>query len=396
MESGHWSMCRVASESRSAVSSPNDRHRAAFYLVDWLPPDFGAVGQYAVLFAREMARTGSQVRLIGLSSQPRTTDREEFGSGGSLEIRRLCIKRFDKSKPSSRLLWAATSNLRLVWEVVRDKNAYRADLLFTGSPPFMLFFAYLARWLRKTRLIYRITDFYPEVLFAAWGRRPALLAIFERATWCLRRGVDEFQVLGEDQRGLLLAGGVQPERIVLKRDICPVALTGTDRPAPLPRGLEGRKVLLYSGNLGVAHEVETVVKGLAWHYSSGSGRFALWLNASGSGVEPLINGLKAAGIPVALTEPVPLEELPSLFASADAHLVTLKTSFSGYVVPSKIYACLASRRPIVFVGPKSSDVHLLCSREQSLRYEHVNAGDAEGFSGALERLASVEKEASYV
>ena len=28
------------------------------YICDWLPPDFGAVGQYAVLFARQWASDG--------------------------------------------------------------------------------------------------------------------------------------------------------------------------------------------------------------------------------------------------------------------------------------------------------------------------------------------------
>jgi hypothetical protein len=359
-----------------------------FYLVDWLPPDFGAVGQYAVLFSREMARDGRDVRLIGLSSQYWKSDRECFDSGGVLQIRRLRAMPFNKAKQSSRLTWAIRSNIRLIWEVVKDGDAYGAELLFTGSPPFMLFFAFLARWLRGTRLVYRITDFYPEVLFAAWGRRPGFFTIFERVTWYFRRRVDEFQVLGEDQRRLLLAGGIPPERIVLRRDVSPIAMTASSKPAICPAGLEGRKVLLYSGNLGVAHEVETVVRGLARHYRRGSGQFGLWLNASGSGVQLLTEGLSAAGIPFATTQPVPLEELSGVLAAADAHLITLKPSFSGYVLPSKIYACLNSQRPIVFVGPESSDVHLLCSRERSLQYEHVNVGDVEGFALALDRLAN--------
>ena len=51
--------------------------------------------------------------------------------------------------------------------------------------------------------------------------------------------------------------------------------------------------------------------------------------------------------------------------AADAHLVTLRPQFSGIVLPSKIYACLATRRPIVFVGPQSSDVHLLCLKARA-------------------------------
>ena len=42
--------------------------RRLVYICDWLPPDFGAVGQYAVLFAREWASEGWAVTLVGLTS----------------------------------------------------------------------------------------------------------------------------------------------------------------------------------------------------------------------------------------------------------------------------------------------------------------------------------------
>src|SRR5262249_47060362 len=38
------------------------------YICDWLPPDFGAVGQYSEIFAREWARDGWAVILVGLTS----------------------------------------------------------------------------------------------------------------------------------------------------------------------------------------------------------------------------------------------------------------------------------------------------------------------------------------
>jgi len=34
------------------------------YVVDWLPPDFGAVGQYGLIFARELAESGRRVYLL--------------------------------------------------------------------------------------------------------------------------------------------------------------------------------------------------------------------------------------------------------------------------------------------------------------------------------------------
>jgi len=39
-------------------------------------PDFGAVGQYALLFGREMANTGMTVSLIGLTAGTGKTNRK--------------------------------------------------------------------------------------------------------------------------------------------------------------------------------------------------------------------------------------------------------------------------------------------------------------------------------
>jgi|SRR5215213_6620543 len=81
-------------------------------------------------------------------------------------------------------------------------------------------------------------------------------------------------------------------------------------------------------------------------------------------------------------------QLTGVLMAADAHLVTLRPQFSGIVLPSKIYGCLASRRPIVFIGPQSSDVHRLCLENAgTLSYRHVNPGDPVAFAAALELLA---------
>ena len=80
--------------------------------------------------------------------------------------------------------------------------------------------------------------------------------------------------------------------------------------------------------------------------------------------------------------------LAGLLEAPDGHLVTLTDSFVGYVMPSKIYACIESKRPIIFCGSAESDVDLL-AREAVPRgdYWRVSCGDPAGFASALEALA---------
>jgi hypothetical protein len=131
----------------------------------------------------------------------------------------------------------------------------------------------------------------------------------------------------------------------------------------------------------------TFVEAYRRHHLQGSGRFVLWLNAVGAAVSNVERALAAHRLPYIAGRPVPLEELASLLVTPDAHLITLSNEFVGYVLPSKVHACVASGKPVLFVGSERSDVHELCASGMSAAYERVEAGDVTGCVDALERLA---------
>jgi hypothetical protein len=293
---------------------------------------------------------------------------------------------YDRSNLRRRLLWTLSTNLRLLRRAWRFARCVE-EILFTGSPPFFLHFIVPANLLLRKRLTYRITDFHPECLIAELGREPWWLRWFRRWTIFLRRRVDRFEVLGEDQRRRLHEIGIPDERIVLRRDGPPVEIAPDTEPLPRPAELREKAVLLYSGNFGVAHDDATFIAGYERHHREGSGRVVLWLNATGAKAIRVEAELRRRGLPVYRTQPVPIEELARLLVTPDAHLITLRDPFVGYVLPSKVYGCLASGRPILFVGSAASDVHLLCARERTdFSYWRVETGDAEGVREALERI----------
>jgi hypothetical protein len=359
--------------------------RRVVIVADWLPPDFGAVGQYMQMRARHFAERGHDVTLVGLSSEAASTVREPRGAGSLTEIR-LRTSPVPRGSLVARLLWTIRTNLRLVWAAFGPMRA--ADgILFTGSPPFLIHLLVPLRFLWRGRLVYRITDFHPECLIAARDRPSRALGALQRLTNFWRRRVDRFEVLGEDQMRRLRDGaGIPPQRIALVRDGSPVVFTESQAREPVPDELGGACVLLYSGNYGIAHEVETFVEGYRLHHRSGSGRVRLWLCATGAGAEEVVARLSALRLPFHRSRPVPLERLPGLLQAPDAHLVVLKDAFVGFVMPSKIYACLASRKPLVFVGSAESDVDLL-ARASGLPHWRVSCGDPEALAASLEALA---------
>jgi hypothetical protein len=359
--------------------------RKILYICDWLPPDFGAVGQYGLLSARRLAENGAEVVLGGLSSKGSSETCERHGDG-ALKIIRLSAAPYRKDRLAERLLWTVRTNTRLVGRLLHAMR-WADDVLITGSPPMLLHWIAPLNVLLRKRLIYRITDFHPECLMAARGRRSAPLSIVYRLTLFWRRRVDAFEVLGHDQRRRLEDIGIPAERIRIERDSSPVPIPPCTPALPRPDSSKGKVLLLYSGNWGVAHDHQTFIEAYRLHHQEGTGRVVLWLNALGTKARVVADALSGLGLPLARGTPLPLDQLAQLLVTPDAHLITLSDSFVGFALPSKVYGCIASRKPILFVGSAGSDVHLLCSEGVESCYQRVDVGDVETCVSSLERLA---------
>src|SRR5262249_2699745 len=354
------------------------------YVCDWLPPDFGAVGQYAVLFARQWASEGWTVTLVGLTSDPSRRQTAEPVGDGSVEVLRVHRRTYKKQKFVARLVWTVVSNILLLCAALGAMR--RADaVLCTGSPPLMVHFIAPLNLLLRKRLIYRITDFHPECLIAERGRSGLIIDVLLRVTRFWRRHIDAFEVLGLDQARRLAESGIAESRIRLKRDPSPVEFATGIVPLSLPEELRGGAgVILYSGNWGVAHEENTFIDAYSHYIRQSKRGLRFWLNATGAKAHRVERQLRARGVPIYRSSLVPLEDLPRLLIAVDVHLITLRDPFVGYVLPSKIHACIESGKQVLFVGSERSDIHLLARRAlPSGQYHRVDVGDVDGLVGAL-------------
>ena len=356
---------------------------------DWIPPEFGAVGQYQMARAREAAASGRRVTLIGLG-QVQNRSHEQLGEG-ELTILRVARKAPDKKSLISRGLWALSVNfslLRALAEATRGDP--RCEIKVTGSPPFLSYLVLLWVRFRRRRVIYRITDFYPETVFAAgkalWLR--PLTPLFHG----LRRRADCIEALSDCQKRRLAESGVPSDRITVVRDGSPVTFSAETLPAGRPFAADDI-VLLYSGNLGVAHDWRTFAEAYRRHVHEGPNRVRLWLNAVGAGVAPLRFFCDKHGLPVHVSPPSSLEALAGVLRAPDAHLVLLGDPFWGYVIPSKIYGCIESGRPCLYVGPQESDIHMMLAADP--RHSSLRNGEVDGVVAALLRLKQEPTSANY-
>lgn len=113
-------------------------------------------------------------------------------------------------------------------------------------------------------------------------------------------------------------------------------------------------VFLYSGNVGLGHAITPFLDAACRLTSTPCLRWAF----TGEGRRLGEVAEFIAGHPDVRVECLPYADAADLRAhlcSADIHLVSLKDSWEGLIMPSKLQAAFAVGRPVLFVGPADSD-----------------------------------------
>jgi glycosyltransferase involved in cell wall biosynthesis len=139
---------------------------------------------------------------------------------------------------------------------------------------------------------------------------------------------------------------------------------------------------MYSGNIGRAHDVETLIG--AVRILGGRADIGFVFVGEGARKTDLQAGLR--GLPnVRFATYQPRERLADSLAAADVHLVTLVPQACGLLEPYKAHGAMAAGRPVLFVGPASSE---LAATIQAKGCGRVLAnGDAAGLAAAIAGLA---------
>jgi glycosyltransferase involved in cell wall biosynthesis len=152
-------------------------------------------------------------------------------------------------------------------------------------------------------------------------------------------------------------------------------------PLPFPAGKP--LCILYSGNLGLAHDVATI-RGVMERLA---GQPDLLFVFAGGGLErrELIDFCQERGITnVSFRSYVRQQDLGASLAECHVGLVTQKPETLGAVVPSKTYGLMAAGRPVLHIGPAAATPALLIRRfDCGWQFE---CGDNAGVSALLTRL----------
>ena len=267
---------------------------------------------------------------------------------------------------------------------LRGLTVRKADVVVSmTTPPLISLLGASLKLLRGSRHFIWEQDLYPEIAVDLGYIKKGGLA--HRITGMLadlvRRHADGIIVLGPCMKERLVSRGVRAEKITIAEH-----WASSQAITPMPRPGDPKElVLLYSGNLGLAHDLETIEGAMLALRSDD--RFRFLFAGTGGRREELAVFCREHDIRnVELRPFVSRDKLSEGLAAGDIGLVTQREASCGAVVPSKVYGLLAAGRPILFIGPPNATPALVIDRYRC--GWRVNCGDAEGVTTLLLRLAA--------
>lgn len=269
---------------------------------------------------------------------------------------------------------------------IRDL-AQPGDVVVAKTDPPMLS-AMISRALsgRPVRLINWWQDIYPEIaseLGVPLVGGPVQAGLIWLRDQAMKKAVVNV-VLGERMQARVAARGIPKAAIRMipnwTNDETIYPVDHHLNPMRVTWGLQDKFVLAYSGNLGRAHEYDTLLGAAALLRERRD--FCFLFIGGGQKISELAKRVDEAGLKNRfMFQPYQNEGLLKYsLTAADAHWVSLLPSLEGLIVPSKFYGAAAAGRPILFVGAQDGELARLVNR--------FDCG-AQIDVGASERLASI-------
>lgn len=354
-------------------------------------PDLSATSQMLSDLAFILAARGFKVRILTSRMEYQTLDTVLPGHEtiNGVEIFRVWTTRFGRRSLPGRAMDYASFYLSALITLLQLVKA-RDIIVAKTDPPLISIVAAIVATLKGARLINWLQDVFPEVALRLGVVKDghAYRALRRLRNWSLRKAHRNV-VLGERMRSLIEAEGIEPGRIRVIHN-----WADGDAIHPVPRAenplreawkLQSNFVVGYSGNLGRAHEFDTILQ--AARLLNGDASIAFLFIGGGASSEKLKQAATALGLTNIQFRPYqPQEQLSQSLSVPDVHLVSLLPDLEGLIVPSKIYGILSAGRPALFIGDHEGEVATML-RSHGLG-RTVAPGDGEGLASAIRELAA--------
>jgi len=239
-------------------------------------------------------------------------------------------------------------------------RATRPDVVMCMTdPPVIADIALLVARRFGAPLVVVSQDVFPEIAVELKRlENPVVVSLLRSAIAFYLERADRVVAIGDTMRSRLEEKGARPGTM---RVIPNWVDTGTLVPQPRvnpwgeEKGLADRFVVMHSGNVGHAQNLDSLVRAATFLRDLDDTTIAIVGDgARHAALVELAERLDVGDV-VHFWPYQPREVLPESLSSADVHVVGLARGLSGYVVPSRLYGILSVGRPVIVAADPESE-----------------------------------------
>ena len=322
-------------------------------------PDISATSQLLTELAEDLDARGESITVITGNMLYLTAERlPPHDRHHGIHIKRVGFTSFGRTRMLGRFADYLSFLVCAFWKAVRLKD--QDCLVVLSDPPILSLFAAMVRFFIPVTTVCWLQDIFPDIAVRAGVIRESVVThiLGRMAVWSLRQ-MDQIVVIGRCMEQRLLSRGFAARTIANIPNWADGSQIHSrprqDNAFVRQHGLHDRFVVMYSGNHGIVHELDSLAH-LVRTTKSVPGICFCFIG-EGAGKGELIKMSREEGWPHVMFLPYqPKPALEFSLSAADVHLVSLRAGMEGLCVPSKLYGVLAAGRPVLFVGPAESEV----------------------------------------
>jgi glycosyltransferase involved in cell wall biosynthesis len=200
-------------------------------------------------------------------------------------------------------------------------------------------------------------DVFPEIAVELKRlENPAVVGLLRGLVGLYLKRADRVVAIGETMRRRLEEKGTPPERLAVVPnwvDTTAIAPQPRDNPWARENHLEDGFVVMHSGNVGHAQDLDTLVRAATFLRDLDDVR--VMIVGFGARYDEVLQLNRRLDAGVRFKPYQPREVLAQSLSSADVHFVGLGRGLSGYIVPSRLYGILAAGRPVIVAADDESE-----------------------------------------
>ena len=366
----------------------------------FFPPDYATTRQPIEELVNQLDRQGAEVEVF--TGQPgyafNAAKAPAFEKIGRVKVKRSRTSQLFPNRVRGKAINGVLFSLRTFLYLLSPRRQGNVVLL-TSAPPFLPVLGYLASLLFGISYVCLIYDLYPDVAIE--------LGVISADHWLARLWQTINRQVWKRSKGVIVLSPAMKDRVV---SICPQiepkvsiihSWANPDWIVPLPKtdnwfAQEHQLVepftVLYSGNMGRCHDVDTILDA-AIELHDQPVRFVCI--GAGAKREGLIQQVQRLGLKNFTFLPYQDRQvLPYSLTACDLSLVSVAEGMESLVAPSKLYSALSSGRPLAVICPEHSYLNQVVS-EANCGASFAN-GDGQGLAQFIRFLMHDRSKAEHM